>query len=118
MKAIHDLTREERVFLAGCMKSIIMSDGEIDDQELADLDSINENLKFTDFEECLDDFEKQVTSTEDFWEMARQIGKDSVKDLILDALSEIAYQDGFPAEGEVHLLQQLTEIWDLKKNDE
>lgn len=109
------LQPEEKTFLAGCMKSMIMASGSIDDAELEDLDKLYEELGFTDYERCLDIFEDEVQDTDTFWKRAETIQREEAQELILEVLYELSIQDGFASSGEAHLLQDLKEKWGVKE---
>lgn len=107
------LNRHERVFLAGCIKSMLMSDGTIEEQENADLDDQIARLRFADFDDCLAEFEATVKDEEGFWEQAKAIEREEVRDLILEALRELMVHGGVPGRSGEHLLEPLKEIWSL-----
>ena len=105
------LTRKERVFLAGCIKSMLLSDGVIDDQENSELDALILRLKFEDFGGCLTEFESLVGDQESFWEMAGTIVRAEAQNLILESLREIMLHGGVPGEAGEHLISRLKETW-------
>ena len=72
MSEVDKLNHNERVFLAGCIKTIIMADGDITGIELKDIDNLYKEDNFTDFRECLEEFESIVDTKEDL-ELVRKI---------------------------------------------
>jgi uncharacterized tellurite resistance protein B-like protein len=111
MAEIEKLSLDERIFLAGCIKTMIMADGNISESELSDIDDLFRMEGFEDFDECLEEFEKQVISYEDFWELAAEITSSRSRDIILKHLDEVSIQDGFPDMAEKKFLNQLIECW-------
>ncbi len=105
------LNRRERVFLAGCIKSMVMSNGAIEDQENADLDDQIARLKFADFDDCLAEFEATVKDEEGFWDQAKTIEREEVRDIILESLQELMVHGGVPGRSGEHLLEPLRRIW-------
>ena len=102
MSEIEKLSLDERIFLAGCVKTMILADGNVTESELSDIDDITKHLE---------EFEKQVTSSEDFWELAREITSPKSRDIILKYLDEVSIQDGFPDVAEKKFFNQLVECW-------
>ena len=105
------LNRRERVFLAGCIKSMLMSNGTIEEQESADLDNQLVRLKFADFDDCLAEFEATVKDEEGFWEEAKTIERAEVREIIVESLRELMVHGGVPGRSGEHLLEPLKEIW-------
>ncbi len=114
MHDVGKLTREERVFLAGCIRAVTMADGTIDEGELDDIDSILEKLKFRDYEECLVDFEENIKDEESFYEYARRIKSREARDIILETIYELSLQNGMPEESEENIFNRLNRIWQEK----
>ena len=106
------LSDDEKLFLAGCIKSIILADGTIESEEIDDLNKLTEELGFNDFEEKLEAFENKVHDSEMFWEMAAKIEGKEVRDIILKVMQELSLQDGFTEKVEEKLLSKLIEIWE------
>ncbi len=105
------LTKNERIFLAGCIKSIMLSDGVIESQENAELDELIVRLKFEDFGDCLEQFESSVKDEEGFWEMASTIERAEVRNIILESLRDIILHGGVPGEAGENLLTRLKQTW-------
>ena len=111
MAEIEKLNIKEKIFLAGCIQGMILADGVINDEEIADLNNII--IKhFNDFDQRLLEFEKTVKDQESFWEMAEAIKTPQIKDIILEVLYELSIQDGFANKVENHLINKLKEIWE------
>ena len=110
---ISQLDWEAKMFLAGCIKSAIMADGRFGDDELAELEELESELPFRDFPAALEEFEAVAKDSESFWEMAEEIQKQDVQELILSILREISLREGFPDEHELELIGDLEKVWNL-----
>jgi hypothetical protein len=104
------LSERERIFLAGCMKSMILADGKIDIEEVDELDRLIDQIDFTDFEICLEKFEVHFRDSDAFWDEAKSM-KDQAKETILTLLEDISLMEGFRQIAETKLLANLKEIW-------
>lgn len=113
MLDVESLTRPERVFLAGCIESVIMIDGEFEDEELDELDALIETLNFDDYEECLDEFNDEVEDEEQFWQMAESIEKQETREIIIEVLHDLAIQSGIEDRAEENLINRLKSTWGL-----
>ena len=54
MSDLEKLSLDERVFLAGSIKTMILADGNISSSELSDIDDLFKTEGFEDFDECLE----------------------------------------------------------------
>ena len=90
---------------------MILADGNISSSELSDIDDLFKIEGFDDFDECLEEFEKNITSNEEFWELATDITSSKSRDIILKYLDEVSLMDGFPDMAEKKFLNQLIESW-------
>jgi hypothetical protein len=111
MSELSKLSLEDRIFLAGSIKTMILADGNISASELSDIDELFKVDGFDDFDECLEEFEKRITTKEEYWEMAAGIGDQNIRDIILKYLDEISLMDGFPDSGEKKFFNELVETW-------
>ena len=108
---IDKLDKQEKVFLAGCIKSMILADGKIVEEELIDLEKINKEINFTDFEETLEEFELNVKDEESFWDYAEKIKSETAKELILQTINELSLQKGYTQINELNLIKKLEKKW-------
>ena len=112
MENVSHMDQKEKVFFAGCLKSVLLSDGNIDDSEITDLQELTEKLYFDAFDTCLETFEERVKTIETFWEMAENITNDDVQDLIITSLHEIKLKDHIPGIHNGKLIQELEYMWE------
>jgi hypothetical protein len=111
MSRLENLSHDERVFLAGCIKTVMLADGGIEEAEVDDLDSIYKRLNFLDYERDLDEFERNVDSEESFFKEARKIGNAAAQNLILDTIYDLSLQNGAPADSQEGIFTKLNAIW-------
>ena len=111
MTDISFMNHEERVFLAGCIETIIVADSNIEENELENLDKTVKELNFEDFDDCLSEFESQIKDSETFFEKAETITKPEVKDAILKIIYDFLRSNGIPEKSEESLFKRLSKLW-------
>ncbi len=116
METVQGLNQTERMFLAGCMKNLILYDGTIETNEIEGLDDVIDALRFTDFDERLNKFEEQTSTWEEFWEEAAQIKSQESRQFILDVLEEMAVKDALYERAERKLIDDLRAHWNLSSS--
>src|SRR6056297_72123 len=107
METVQALNQHERMFLAGCMKNLILTDGSIAANEIEGLDDVIDALRFTDFDERLNTFEERTHTWEEFWEEATQIDSKETREFILAVLEEMAVKDALYERAERKLIDDL-----------
>lgn len=105
------LNEQEKIFLAGAIKAMILADGTPSEEELDDLDRIVDGLGFHDFDEHLERFENDVDSEEDFEYLARNIFHAEAKNQITRILWDLALQKGFASPEEEKLIKNIRTWW-------
>lgn len=111
MGDVGELNEQEKVFLAGAIKILIVGEGLAQQSALDDLDQIVENLGFQDFDEHLERFEKVVVTEEDFEFLARNIFHSSAKTLITRVLWDLALQKGYASPEDEDLIRKIRGWW-------
>jgi hypothetical protein len=111
MSDIGKLNHEEKVFLAGCLKAMILADGTISRSEITDIDQLFSREGFDDFDSHLGEYEENVKSNEEFWNYAKKISSPASREIILRHLYEISLRDGVPAVEEKKFFDRLKEFW-------
>jgi hypothetical protein len=111
MSEIGDLNEQEKIFLAGAIKVLILADGTPEPAELDDLDRLVAGLEFDDFDEHLERFEKAMNSELDFEYLARNIFHKEAKSLITRILWDLALQKGFASPEEENLIKNIRMWW-------
>jgi len=111
MSDLASLNEQEKIFLAGAIKVLILADGIPSQTELDDLDRLVEGLGFHDFDEHLERFEVDVTSPADFEYLARNIFHKEAKSLITQVLWDLALQKGFATPEDEELIKNIRTWW-------
>lgn len=111
MTDISFMSHEERVFLAGCIETVIVADSNIEENELENLDKTLKELNFEDFDDCLSEFESQIKDSETFFEKAETITKPEIRDAILEILYEFVRSNGIPEKSEGSFFERLKDLW-------
>jgi len=111
MSDIGDLNEQEKIFLAGAIKVLILSEGTAAAGTLDDLDRIVEGLGFHDFDDHLERFEKAVVKDEDFEFLARNIFHAPAKAMITRVLWDLALQKGFATPDDEELIRKIRGWW-------
>ena len=112
MTELSRLSHEEKVFFAGCIRAVVLADGAMNDAELTDLGKISQRLDFTDYEQCLDEYEAMDLDEEGFLREAGKITRPEAQDLILNAVYELTMQNGAPGDEQEGVLKTLSGLWD------
>ncbi|MBN1647055.1 MAG: hypothetical protein JW874_03385 [Spirochaetales bacterium] len=113
MPTISNMQENEKLFLAGCLKSIIMADGRFENEELSDLDSILEVYNFPDYGKYLEKLETEIKDEEAFWKLAGSIRNESVRNQILTILQELSVQEGYLDKSAGIFIDRLKAAWNL-----
>jgi hypothetical protein len=112
MPELSQLSHAEKVFFAGCIRTVMLADGNIQEAELKDLESIYRKLDFHDYEECLDEFEEKSPDEAAFLKEAAKIANPAAQDLILSTLYELTVQNGAPEDAQEGIFMKLTRLWE------
>ncbi len=108
---IRELTLDERSFLAGAVKILLLSDGVIDDEEIAGVDRLRDVYHFEDMDECLVRFEERVEGDGDFEAFAREITRKEARDFVVEELHELSLKGGYQGHEEHGFIERITRIW-------
>lgn len=111
MSDIADLNAQEKIFLAGAIKALMLNDGVPSPEELDDLDRIVDGLGFHDFDEHLVRFEVDAPGEDDFEYLARNIFHAPAKTLITQILWDLALQKGFASPEDEALIKKIRLWW-------
>ena len=116
MSDVTELNEQEKVFLAGAIKAMLLVEGRLERDELDDLDRLIAGLGFDDFDEHLARFETDVKSDEDFEYLARNLYHPEAKSLITRVLWDLAIQRGFASPEETSLIKNIRSWWKMEKS--
>ena len=109
---VERLSHAEKVFLAGCVKSMILSNSQIDESQIEDMERLFGSLGLPNYEEYLTEFEDSVSGWEDFFSRAEQITRPEARKVILESTYEVLIQDGLLDESEEGLFRKLSALWE------
>lgn len=111
MADLSKLNESEKVFLAGCLKAMVMADGNISSEEAENLEKVYSDENFADYEESLEKFEAKVKVEHDFWTMADSIKSQEVRDIILTYVYEVSRDNGMQDQAQQKLYSDLEANW-------
>ena len=114
MSEIDGLSHSEKVLLAGCIRAVMLADGTIQDAELNDLDRIFEDLDFSDYEKCLDEFEDKYPDEDSFLKAAGQVTNPAAQDLMLKTVYDLSMQNGAPDDAQEGVFTTLSRLWEKR----
>ena len=112
MSDITKLEHKEKMFLAGCIKTLILADGKITPAETDEINKLYNIEHFDDFETCLNEFEEKIKDEESFYNFAEEITNKDTQDIILGQLFTISIEDGVPDSSDTHIINKLKTLWD------
>jgi hypothetical protein len=108
-----DLNQDERTALVGLMKLIVMSDGEVSEDELEDVEALVAAFGDEGYQRTLDTFEKRFQDEESFKTFLKTIGRQEARDLIFGTVLEGAGEGALDS-AETGLLDWLAQTWNVK----
>jgi len=110
---LSELNQDERTALVGLMKVVVMSDGNVTEDEIEHVESLVEAFGEGEYQRTLDAFEKRFLDEAAFREFLRGVGRADARDLIFGTLLESAGEDALER-GETDLLDWLAKTWNIK----
>jgi len=108
-----DLNQDERTALVGLMKLIVMSDGEVSEDELEHVETLVAAFGDDGYQRTLDAFEKRFQDEESFKKFLKTIGRQEARDLIFGTVLEGAGEGALDS-SETGLLDWLAQTWNVK----
>jgi hypothetical protein len=108
-----DLNQDERTALVGLMKVVVMSDGEVSEDELEHVETLVAAFGEEGYQRTLDAFENRFQNEASFRKFLQGIGRQDARDLIFGTVLESA-GEGALDHVETSLLDWLAEAWNVK----
>jgi hypothetical protein len=108
-----DLNPDERTALVGLLKLIVMSDGQVSEDELEHLETLVAAFGDEGYQRTLDAFENRFHDEPSFRKFLTGIGRQEARDLIFGTLLDSA-GEGVLDENETGLLNWLADAWNVK----
>ena len=110
---LSDLNQDERTALVGLMKLVVMSDGNVTEDELEHVETLVDAFGEGEYQRTLDAFEKRFTDEESFRTFLRGVGREEARETIFGAVLESAGEGALDG-GEADLLDWLSKAWNIK----
>jgi hypothetical protein len=110
---LSDLNQDERTALVGLMKLIVMSDGEVSEDELEHVETLVAAFGDEGYQRTLDAFEKRFHDEPSFRKFLQGIGRQDARDLIFGTVLEGA-GEGALDQAETGLIDWLAQTWNVK----
>jgi hypothetical protein len=111
---IADLTQDERVALVGLMKLLVMSDGNVSDEELEHVEDMIDVFGDEEYEAVLETFEERFEGKGDvFRDFLKSVKRQEARELIFGTVLDAAGAEAVEP-GEASLLDWLQREWGVK----
>jgi hypothetical protein len=108
-----DLNQDERTALVGLMKLIVMSDGEVSEDELEHVEMLVGAFGEDGYQRTLDAFEARFQDEASFKLFLKTIGRQEARDLIFGTVLDGAGEGALDS-AETGLLDWLVQTWNVK----
>ena len=110
---LSDLNQDERTALVGLMKLVVMSDGNVTEDELEYVETLVDAFGEGEYQRTLDAFEKRFTDEASFREFLRKIGREEAREVIFGTVLEGAGEGALDGT-EADLLEWLSKAWNIR----
>jgi hypothetical protein len=110
---LRDLNNDERVALVGLMKLVVMSDGDVSEDELEHVELLVSAFGEDGYDAALDRFESQFHEEATFRQFLERTPRQEARDLIFGTILESA-GEGALDRNETSLLDWLSRVWNVK----
>ncbi|HET6284827.1 MAG TPA: hypothetical protein VFH73_27975 [Polyangia bacterium] len=107
-----DLNQDERTVLVGLLKVVVMSDGNVSEDELEQIEAVVEAWGEPQYQQTLDMFEKRFLDEKSFRAFLTTIGRQEARELIYATIADSAAMDAIEGK-EADLLDWLAGVWKL-----
>jgi hypothetical protein len=108
-----DLNQDERTALVGLMKLVVLSDGNVSEEELEYIEDLVDAFGEDGYQRTLDAFEKRFADSDSFRGFLRTIGRQDARELIFGTVLEAAGAEAVEG-GEAELIDWLARTWNVK----
>lgn len=110
---LEDLNPDERTALVGLMKLVVMSDGDVAEDEIEHIEALVDAFGEESYEATLETFEKRFPDETSFRKFLGTIGRQDARELIFGTVLEGA-DEGAIDGAEASLLDWLSTLWNVK----
>ena len=110
-----DLNQDERTALVGMMKLVVMSDGNVSEEELERVEDLVDAFGEDGYKNTLDAFEKRFSDVDGFKRFLKTtgVGRQDAREVIFGTVLEAAGSEAIEG-GEAELLDWLGREWNIK----
>jgi hypothetical protein len=109
---LQELNVDERTALVGLIKEVVMSDGNVSEDEIEEVEEIVDAFGEKSYQEALDAFESRFPDEQSFKGFLRTIGRQEARDLIYGSVLQAASADAIEGH-ESELLVWLADAWNI-----
>lgn len=109
---LRDLNQDERTALVGLIKSVVLSDGHVSEEELEQVEELVDVFGEDAYQQTLDAFEKRFLDEESFRKFLKTIGRQDARELIFGTVLEAAGVEAIE-NPESDLLDWLAKAWNV-----
>lgn len=110
---IEDLNEDQRTALVGLLKVVVLADGTISDEEVAEVAEVVEALGEEEYQRLLDRFEAKFPDLPSFQKFLETIQGQDERELIFGTILSGAAGDAIE-KGESELLAWLAKAWNIQ----
>lgn len=110
---LEDLTEEQRMALVGLLKVVVLADGTISDEEVAEVAEVVDALGEEEYQRQLDRFEAEFPDQPSFQKFLETIQDQDARELIFGTILSGAAADAIE-KGESELLGWLAKAWNIQ----
>lgn len=108
------LTKDEKLAIIGVFKYVVNASGRVDEEEIDAMHNFISDKNFDDFNDRLDEFEKDYSTIEDFYELIDNVRKEN-RDLLIEEAYELALSDGYASPEELEVFNIMSDVWKIDK---
>jgi hypothetical protein len=110
---LSELSPDERIALVGLMKLVVMSDGDVSEEELEHVEVLVSAFGEDGYEAALDAFESRFSDETSFREFLTTIRRQEPRDIIFGTVLESAGEGAIEG-AEAELLDWLSTTWNVR----
>jgi hypothetical protein len=110
---IPDLNPDERLALVGLMKVVVMSDGNVSEDELEHVELLADAFGAEEYQRTLDGFEKRFKDETQFRQFLTGITRQEARELMFATVLESAGEGALDG-AEVEMLDWLSRTWNVR----
>lgn len=110
---LRDLNQDERIALVGLMKVVVMSDGNVSEDELEHVETLVEAFGEGEYERTLEQFDQRFPDASAFRTFLGTIARQEAREVIFATVLESAGEGALEG-AEAELLEWLSGLWNVR----